>query len=460
VRVLVPEQEVQDGVVALDIVPGRLSMLPGGRPDITVKRQGRVRLGDTHTQGAVAAALRRDSPALTLPEVERGLLNLNSLPGVKGTGVLVPGVEPGTLGLALELTEGPLVSGYADLDDYGSRSTGSMRGVADLHLNDPFGRGDSAELNLAKSGGTSSETASVIQPIYDSGLRARVAASLMQYHLLKEFTTLDAKGYSTWYSAGLTYPEVRDRLNSFTWTGTFDFKQLQDQSAGLQTSSRHSAALSAGAQGSNQFANNLKSLDYGFTLIVGKLDRGGNFADMKVDELTRRSQGVYEILRANVSWLQSLTPRLSFIAMGQAQLSSRDLDTSEKLYLGGPHGVRAYPSEEAGSDSAEIVNTELRWLVHQSAKQDWTIFGLFDAGRADLNQHTWAQWNAKDPGLRNTYVLKGYGVGVRAHIGPRVQIEAIEARKMGSNPGASATGKDADGTAKNNRLWAIVSFLF
>jgi hemolysin activation/secretion protein len=460
VRVLVPEQEVLDGVVALEIVPGRLSIFPNGRPDITVKRKGRVRLRDTRAMATVAASLHPDSPALTLPEVERGLLDLNRLPGVQGTGVLVPGLQPNTLGLALELQEGPLVSGYADIDDYGSRTTGSVRAVADLRLNDPLGRGDSAELNLAKSTGTSSETASVIQPILDSGLRARVAASLMQYHLLKEFSALDAKGDSTWYSAGLTYPQERGRLNNFTWTGSFDFKQLQDQSGGLQTSSRRSAALSGGAQGSYQFADNSTVLDYGFTLLAGKLDRGGDFADMEVDRITRRSQGIYAILRGNVSWQQRLTPRLSLFAAAQAQRSSRDLDTSEKLYLGGPHGVRAYPSEEAGSDSAAILNTELRWLMRRSPTQDWTAFALFDAGRADLNQHTWGQWNAKDPSLRNTYVLKGYGVGVRANIGSRVQIEVVEARKLGSNPGASATGQDADGTAKKNRLWAVVSFSF
>jgi hypothetical protein len=41
-----------------------------------------------------------------------------------------------------------------------------------------------------------------------------------------------------------------------------------------------------------------------------------------------------------------------------------------------------------------------------------------------------------------------------------VQLEFIDARKLGRNPGASATGQDADGRALNNRIWFMVSVSF
>jgi hemolysin activation/secretion protein len=459
VRVLIPQQEVTDGVVSLEIVPGRLSKLPYGDPDIFVTKHDKVRLDDARAKAIVAAAITLPS-ALTVPQVERGLLLLNSLPGVQGNGALVPGVQPNTLGLSLDVHEGPLVTGDIDLDNYGSRETGLDRVVGDVRLNDPSGIGDQGELNVAKATGTTSTTASYGAPIGVSGLRSHVSASFMDYHLLDKFSVLDAKGDSAWYSAGLTYPQLRTQKVNFSWTGTFDFKELHDSSAGVQTTSRRSVAVTGGGQGNYQFADSKQYVDYALTLTVGNLDRAGNAADLSVDKLTRRTQGDYEILRSNGTWLEQVTPRFSLSAVGQGQFSSGNLDSSEKLYLGGPRGVRAYPIEEAGSDSGEIVSLEARFAALRTPTQDWTVFGLFDAAHADLNRHVWTDWNAGNPGLKDQYLIKGYGIGVRAHVGNRVQFELVDARKLGDNPGASATGRDADGRALNNRIWFMGSVSF
>jgi hemolysin activation/secretion protein len=459
VRVLVPQQEVNDGMVSLEIVPGRLSTLPGGGPDITVNKHDKVRLDDARAKAMVGAALTLPA-ALTVTEIERGLLLVNSLPGVQANGALFPGVQPNSLGLALDIREAPLFAGDIELDDYGSRETGLDRVVGDLRLNDPSGIGDQGELNVAKATGTTSATASYGAPIGVSGLRTHVLASFLDYHLLDKFSVLDAKGDSAWYSAGVNYPQWRTQQVNFSWTGNVDFKQLHDSSAGVQITSRRSVAVTAGGQGNVQFADNSQYVDYALTLTVGNLDRGGNAADLAVDQLTRRTQGDYEILRGNGSWLQQVTPLFSLSAVAQGQFSSRNLDSSEKLYLGGPRGVRAYPIEEAGSDSGEILSLEARFAVLRTPNEDWTVFGLFDAAHADLNRHVWADWNAGNPGLRDQYVLKGYGIGVRARVGRRVQLEFIDARKLGRNPGASTTGQDADGRALNNRIWFMASVSF
>jgi hypothetical protein len=41
-----------------------------------------------------------------------------------------------------------------------------------------------------------------------------------------------------------------------------------------------------------------------------------------------------------------------------------------------------------------------------------------------------------------------------------VQLELVDARKLGRNPGASATGQDADGRALKNRVWFMGSVSF
>jgi len=460
-RVLIPRQEVSGGVVELEILPGKLYE-QNGAPDIQVKPQGKTRISEKLVAATVAAPL-SDPVALNTAELERGLLLLNDLPGVQGSGVLSPGQEPGTLALGIDVREGPLFGGWVDVDDYGSRETGTDRVAADLHVYDPTGHGDAGELYLAKTSGTDSATASYTDPIGVSGLNGRLAASFLQYHVLREFSALDATGNSTWLSAGLSYPLLRTRESNLYWTATADYKRLLDQAAGTEIDSRKSEALSGGVRGDHLFGGGKGSLVYLATLSGGKLDRAGNAADELQDSLTRRSQGDYAILRTTDSWLEQLNARFSLSAALQMQFATRDLDTSEKLYLGGPHGVRAYPIEEAGSDDGQILSFEARYLAVSSPKwggQVWTPFVLFDAGHATLNESVWKGWNASDPNLRNSYWLKGAGVGLRAQIARVLQLELIGARKIGDNPGASATGQDADGRSETTRFWFIATFAF
>jgi hemolysin activation/secretion protein len=461
-RVLVPRQEVSGGVVELEIMPGKLYGLKGGEPDIQVKPQGKTRIDEKLVAATVAAPL-SDPVALNISELQRGLLLLNDLPGVQGSGVLVPGKEPGTLGLGIDVREGPLFGGWVDADDYGSRATGSDRVAADLHLNDPSGHGDAGELYLAKSSGTDSATASYTDPLGVSGLSGHLSASYLHYHVLSEFSALDATGASTWLSAGVSYPLLRARDGNLYWTATVDYKHLLDKAAGTEIDSRQSGSASGGVRGDRLFSGGKGSLVYLATVTAGRLDRAGNAADELQDSLTRRSQGNYAILRTSDSWLEQLNPRFSLSAALQMQFSTRNLDTSEKLYLGGPHGVRAYPIEEAGSDQGQILSLEGRYLAVNSPKlggQIWTPFVLFDAGHATLNEKLWNEWNAGDPNLRNSYWLEGAGVGLRAQIARVLQIEFIGARKIGDNPGASATGHDADGRSEKTRFWFIATFAF
>jgi hemolysin activation/secretion protein len=330
-------------------------------------------------------------------------------------------------------------------------------------LNDPSGHGDAGELYLAKTSGTDSATASYTDPLGVSGLSGRLAASYLHYHESREFSALDAKGASTWLSAGLSYPLLRTRDSNLYWTASVDYKRLLDQAAGTEIDSRQSGSVSGGVKGDRLFDGGKGSLVYLATVSGGKLDRAGNAADERQDSLTRRSQGSYGILRTSDNWLQQLNARFSLSAALQMQFASRNLDTSEKLYLGGPHGVRAYPVEEAGSDDGQILSVEARYVAVNSPKwgsQVWTPLVLFDAGHATLNEKLWNGWNTTDPNLRNAYWLEGAGVGLRAQIARVVQLEVIGARKIGDNPGATATGQDADGRSEKTRLWFIASTAF
>jgi hemolysin activation/secretion protein len=460
-RAFLPQQELADGAVVMEIVNGRLSRETDGRPSITLKTDGKSRLDPERAKAMMAAAV-SDPAGLNIREIERGLLLLNDLPGIRGTGVVVPGREPGTAGLAVDVSEGSVAAGWLGYDNFGSRSTGIHRGTAGAYLNDPTGRGDLAEFNAAKSSGTESVGGSYLAPIGVSGLRARVAASGMRYRVV-EPSSLDATGGSTWLSAGLSYPIVRTQAGSLYLTGTMDGKRFKDSVAGVQTGLRRTRALSAGIQGNRQFSALGRALTYSAALARGQLDRSAVPSDLAADGATRRTQGSYSVLRASAAWWEPLGPNFSFSASLSAQLSGKNLDSSEKIYLGGPRGVRAYPIEEAGGDEGQILNLEARWRAVQARERggwDCTLFGFFDAGRVVVNKTTWPGWNTGNADLPNQYALKGLGLGLRFEVAQIAKIDLVAARKVGDNPGKSATGLDANGRSDKGRIWLVGTILF
>jgi hemolysin activation/secretion protein len=186
-------------------------------------------------------------------------------------------------------------------------------------------------------------------------------------------------------------------------------------------------------------------------------------SDLAADEATRRTQGSYSVLRASAAWWEPLGPNFSFSASLSAQVAGKNLDSSEKIYLGGPRGVRAYPIEEAGGDEGQILNLELRWRAVQARERggwDCTLFGFFDAGHVVLNKSIWPGWNTGNADLPNQYALKGLGLGLRFDVAQNAKIDLVAARKVGDNPGKSATGLDANGRSDKGRIWLVGTILF
>jgi hemolysin activation/secretion protein len=284
----------------------------------------------------------------------------------------------------------------------------------------------------------------------------------MRYRVSDSFSFMEAKGGSGWLSAGVSYPALRSQAVNLYFNGTLDLKRFDDDVAGIKVNSRRIRSLSLGAQGNYAPAGSARFLGYSVAFTGGSLDRGAIASELAADAATRATQGSYGVLRASGNWLEPFGAHFSASATLSTQFASKNLDSSEKIYLGGPRGVRAYPIEEAASDEGQILNLEARWrsAAAPSGGAAWTVFGFFDAGRAVINKNRWTGWNAGNPGLPNQYVLKGAGVGLGLQIGQSAQLEIVGATRIGENPGASATGLNADGRAGKSRLWILGTVLF
>jgi hemolysin activation/secretion protein len=89
------------------------------------------------------------------------------------------------------------------------------------------------------------------------------------------------------------------------------------------------------------------------------------------------------------------------------QQASKNLASAEKMSLGGPNGVRAYPVGEANGDSGNLITGELRYLVpaFKVLGGDVNVIGFYDWGQVYINE------KPRGTDTQNKRSISGYGVG-------------------------------------------------
>ena len=134
------------------------------------------------------------------------------------------------------------------------------------------------------------------------------------------------------------------------------------------------------------------------------------------------------------SRLQSLTRATSFYASISQQLASRNLDSAEKMTLGGPRGVRAYATSEAPSDEGTLLTTELRYWINPN----WTVFGLYDWAKGRQQRDVDPLYG--DSG--NQIYLHGAGFGLTATYPNWATIKATVAWRGSHRPESDSQRND------------------
>ena len=456
-RAYVPKQEIASGIVTIAVIEGRIEGKSDGS-GIVVKGDG-VRLNPERIQGIAATAVHPGEP-VNQDALERGLLLLNDLPGITAKSGLEQGKEPGSTKLTIEAQEGSLVSGTLSADNFGSRYTGQFRTNAGANLNDPFGWGDILSLNstFSTNGGLKYLRGDYHVPVGDDGLRLGASISGMTYQLGKELTSLNASGWAMTVEGSAAYPIVRTRAENLTVQANYDHKMLYNRAADVTTSDKRLDSVSVGLVGDAVDSIGSGGVNQAaLTATYGWLGLGNWQADADNDAATARTAGRYAKLQYSLSRIQRLDDSLNLFIGGSGQFSNKNLDSSEKFQLGGASGLRSYPSGEAAGDSGHKLTAELRWTlpIDPGMLPSPQLVGFYDHGWICQSHSQWAASSQS-----NCYALKGAGVGLNMVQTGSFELRATYARKIGSNPGATAQGMDSDGTNTRGQYWLQFSMWF
>ncbi|RQS19375.1 ShlB/FhaC/HecB family hemolysin secretion/activation protein [Burkholderia sp. Bp8998] len=415
-RAYLPRQDIEHGIVRIAVVEGRYGQ---------IELHNRTRVLDR--------ALRQPLASLQPGEIahgnrlERSLMLLNEMPGVDAKGTLRPGAEPGTTDLVIDAERGRFATGSIELDNFGDPLTGRYRATGNVDVNAPLRVGDRFSLRgLTSNTNQHYYRTSYQLPVGPASTRVGVAYSDMDYRIGGSLKDLRFHGGADVRSAFVTQPLLRSRRTNLDAQVVYENKHLRDVYGAFDVVNDKTVDLwSFGVSGNHQdTVGGGGRTGFSATLGIGHLS-GNDPLDM---DYYVHTQGQFAKLNVSALRLQALGSRFQLYTQFSAQLSSRNLDASEKFSLGGPYGVRAFALGAGSGDQGWQATAELRYLVAPG----WQLSAFADTGRIQLSKQRWSR-------ERNTVQLSSLGVGA-SWFGARHQVNLAAALPVGyADPVASPT---------------------
>jgi hemolysin activation/secretion protein len=438
VRVTLPEQDVTEGVVRIQVLEARLG-------EVVLDTEGATRVSPNVVQAIVNHPLSKGG-VLNTRQVNRGLLLADDLAGVSVSGQLKSGQAEGTTDVLVRAVDEPAMLFEFGLDNGSARSVGEWRALGAALLQSPAGWGESYFAQALKSLGAKYLRLGASAPLGSSGLKGTLALSRIDYKVVTKDDTgvvPNIKGSAQTFGADLAYPLVRSRAQNLYVSAGIEQRDYDSFVDALKDNDYRVTAYSFGLSG-NHFDSfgGASSNTYSVVFVGGrikKLDPSSNN-----DPATL---GNYTKVRWAVSRQQAVAKGLTFFTGLQGQFTgSKPLDTSENISLGGPSGVRAYPVGEASGPQGVIANLELRWAL----SPEWLITPFVDLGRVEK----------RTVDTLRAYSLRGTGISAAWTRPDGWILKIVYARRIGSNPNSEDNGKDQDGSLRKDRIWLSVNRSF
>ncbi|AMB84770.1 hemin-binding protein [Pseudomonas agarici] len=429
-RAYLPPQNIQAGSVALAVREGVIGRVRAeAAPDVRLSAGMQQRFIDDLVPGTV----------IREADLERVLLRLSDIAGVSVRAVLAPSAQPGAADIVLKITEMTAWTSRASIDNYGNYYTGSKRISTNVSLNDALGLGESLFLNTQNSlEGLNIRSIGYLQPLGASGVSLGLNHATLDYEIGKELKDAQASGSADIDTVYLTSSLLRSRNSNINLSLAQEWRRFEDRTAATKvrkSANFHSIGL-YGDWRDGWLGSNLWSLRYG----RGSLNKD-TAADAALDRVTARADGSYTKANASFSRLQQLGNGFSLLGSITGQYADKNLDASEKLSLGGPDGVRAYPMGEAAGDEGVLGRLELRKYLGRFVDSQVEAALFADAGRVTVNKHPWDN-------SENQLSRYGYGVGLNVY-----HKDLVMNASLAFSPGATPTADPHEA----RRFWLSIS---
>jgi hemolysin activation/secretion protein len=389
-QALIPEQQVEDGVVKILILEGRLGRIIINRAPNAPVSQSQIReiLSPLHPGDLI----RQDA-------IERVLLLLSDIPGISVQSSFQVGQEAGLTDLSVDVELASRFNGQLDADNYGIASSGEYRFGGSLRWNGPLGYGDKLDLKIMQAtGDLTYGRVGYDFPIGGRGARFAANYSHLHYGLGQAFFALQSYGSADAYDLSVSYPLIRSRSENLAARLSGDYQQVDDTVAAVSLSSDRHIPSSSAALEYERYDSFLGGGYTGGTLILTYGDVSfANASQLALDQGPggRSTAGNFSKFNLQLSRLQNITgPHNIFVGIA-GQWASQNLDNVERVPVGGPQGVRAYAVSAVVADEAIILRAEYRYNL----KTDIVLSAFYDEGWSQVNRYPLPGQTANSPQL-------------------------------------------------------------
>ncbi|MGS0744156.1 ShlB/FhaC/HecB family hemolysin secretion/activation protein [Glaciimonas sp. GG7] len=379
-QAVIPAQQLSDGTVTIQVLEaryGNISLVNSSRVVFSLLEK---------TLASLQAGQEIDQARL-----DHALLLLSDIPGVVSGATLAPGETVGTSDLLVKAEAGPMVSGYAVIDNAGNRYTGRGRFGATLNINNPLHLGDVLSANVLTSGGAMNYGRLSYEALINGeGARIGGAYSGLHYSLGKSLGPLDAHGTAQVDSLWVKHPLIRTRDVNVYGQLQYDQLTLRDHiDATTILTDRHLENWNLALSGDVRdvlLGGAINSWSAGWT--TGRV--GFDNASAKLaDAATTKSQGRFSKWNLSLSRLQNLTQSNSLFVSFSGQVANTNLDSAEKMSAGGMYTVRAYDMGALSGDTGYIGSVELRHALGALLDGQWQAIAFADSARLTINKNVW-----------------------------------------------------------------------
>ena len=396
---------------------------------------------------------------LNVKKLDESVLISGDLSGVLVNQSLRPGEKPGETDTYVRIVNQPRYFVLASIDNYGSNTTGYERKIFNGTFLSPTKIGDRLDTSYLNSDGTDYGSLSYNIPINDLGTKLGVNGSLMTYKVTAgESVSLNLTGDTQSFGLNLSHPFYRSRTYNLSGVTSAEKKNFQNKSSSVVQSKYNTTTIGIGSN-FDLVTNYL----YGGQLFTGINYNlvNNNYDDspqtFRQNKIYEKTDGYSNKLSTNLNYNQFISENFTGIIKFTGQLSNRNLDSSQKIYLGGAEGVRAYPSSEGSGSNGYILNVDLKAPVVESIK--FKVFYDYATAQQyvqNVNTNTGASISGTKP---NIFSLQGYGVGFDGNF-YGAEFNLFAAKRINNNPLRNANDTDSNGAPSRTNLWGKLSYIF
>ncbi|HVJ51890.1 MAG TPA: POTRA domain-containing protein [Aliidongia sp.] len=406
VQVVVPEQDMRDGTVHLQVSEGRV---------------GRLRV--VNSQYHAPSEIKADAPSMiegTVPDfnqIQRDIVNLNQWPDRKVTPTLKAGIEPDTVDVDLQVEDQLPLHASLELNNQRSVGTTSLRAIGTASYDNLWQLGHSISLTYQVAPQNPNDT-----QVFSGTYTWRVKDS--PWSILLDGVKTDSnvstvgatdvvgKGGQIGVHALLALPGT-EKFNQ-SLTAAIYYKDFQNVTSLGSNSTDTPVTYFPITVSYAATLQEDKAVDQGtLALTFAFPPTGSSTTAFDNDRFSARGQQFY--VRGGLNRTQQLPGGLELYGHVDGQITDQPLITNEQFSAGGYNSVRGYLEAEELGDIGAHGGVELRspsivdWLDLKDVDVDELRFILFAEGA-----HLWL--NEPLAEQRSQFGLASVGAGASAKL--------------------------------------------